>query len=319
MKRRRFILSTGVAASGAGLLVGSGAFSRVESQRNVTIEVVGDDDAYLRLIYEDAEVICEEEIVLVTIQNQLKHAFEIVDISLDFDEDHLIIGEPAFPDSLDVGETGEVKVLVACTNADEFTSTLSFDIHVDDPDLGGVLAQSRSIEVTCFCPDETLWAYGGGKTEGVADDETDLPLWDLDGINNWGWYFEFERDQVSREVDLWAAAGQNDLDKGYHVGTATVEDVGDDVIEVTYNLDASLDDKVGFVHLGEAHLYVDEDSNRLSDIKAAPGQLGYENDTGTFEVDLTDVQVKKGSNKDLRDAETLIIAAHGVAYIQVDE
>ncbi|MFY4815359.1 hypothetical protein ACOJIV_22065, partial [Haloarcula sp. AONF1] len=47
MKRREFILGTGAASLGGSALIGTGAFSRVESQREVGVEVVGDPEAYL--------------------------------------------------------------------------------------------------------------------------------------------------------------------------------------------------------------------------------------------------------------------------------
>lgn len=47
MKRRSFLLGTGSAAAGGSALIGTGAFSRVESHRSVTISVAEDDDAYL--------------------------------------------------------------------------------------------------------------------------------------------------------------------------------------------------------------------------------------------------------------------------------
>lgn len=49
MKRRKFLIGTGSAAIGGSALLGSGAFSRVESQRSVTIQVAEDENAYLGL------------------------------------------------------------------------------------------------------------------------------------------------------------------------------------------------------------------------------------------------------------------------------
>lgn len=49
MKRRKFLVGAGSAALGGSALVGSGAFTRVESQRQVTIDVAQDPDAYLGL------------------------------------------------------------------------------------------------------------------------------------------------------------------------------------------------------------------------------------------------------------------------------
>ncbi|SNR55112.1 hypothetical protein [Halorubrum vacuolatum] len=47
MQRRNFLVGVGGAAIGGSALLGSGAFTRVESQRNVTIAVAADPDAYL--------------------------------------------------------------------------------------------------------------------------------------------------------------------------------------------------------------------------------------------------------------------------------
>ena len=47
MQRRKFVIGTGALATGGAAALGTGAFSRVESHRSVTIEVANDDNAYL--------------------------------------------------------------------------------------------------------------------------------------------------------------------------------------------------------------------------------------------------------------------------------
>ena len=49
MKRRKFIAGAGGVSLGGSGLIGSGAFSRVESQRQITVEAAEDPDAYLGL------------------------------------------------------------------------------------------------------------------------------------------------------------------------------------------------------------------------------------------------------------------------------
>ena len=49
MKRRQVILGLGAIATGGSALIGSGAFSSVEAERDISVEVAGDDSAYLRL------------------------------------------------------------------------------------------------------------------------------------------------------------------------------------------------------------------------------------------------------------------------------
>jgi len=47
MQRRNFLIGVSGTAVGGSALLGTGAFSRVESQRNVAIQVATDEDAYL--------------------------------------------------------------------------------------------------------------------------------------------------------------------------------------------------------------------------------------------------------------------------------
>lgn len=49
MQRRKFLIGTGALAAGGAAALGSGAFSRVEAQRAVSIEVATDENAYLGL------------------------------------------------------------------------------------------------------------------------------------------------------------------------------------------------------------------------------------------------------------------------------
>ena len=47
MKRRQLILGLGASATAGGLAVGSGAFSSVEAERNMSVEINDDTEAYL--------------------------------------------------------------------------------------------------------------------------------------------------------------------------------------------------------------------------------------------------------------------------------
>ena len=49
MQRRNFILGIGASAAGGSALLGSGAFSRIESDRSVSVQVADDANAYLQL------------------------------------------------------------------------------------------------------------------------------------------------------------------------------------------------------------------------------------------------------------------------------
>ena len=49
MKRRKFVIGVGSLAAGSAAAVGTGAFSSVEADRSVSVEVGDDNDAYLGL------------------------------------------------------------------------------------------------------------------------------------------------------------------------------------------------------------------------------------------------------------------------------
>jgi len=50
MQRRKFVIGLGATASGGAAALGTGAFSRVESQRQVSIQVATDANAYLGMV-----------------------------------------------------------------------------------------------------------------------------------------------------------------------------------------------------------------------------------------------------------------------------
>lgn len=58
MNRRSFVLGIGASTAGAAVMLGSGAFTSVEADRPVSVEVVDDTDAYLSPVPldEDGEV-----------------------------------------------------------------------------------------------------------------------------------------------------------------------------------------------------------------------------------------------------------------------
>ena len=60
MQRRNFLIGVAGTAIGGSALVGSGAFTSVEAERDVTVEVGGDNDAYLGLEAERDDIISED-------------------------------------------------------------------------------------------------------------------------------------------------------------------------------------------------------------------------------------------------------------------
>ena len=62
MKRRQLILGLGASATAGGLAVGSGAFSSVEAERNMSVEINDDTEAYLTAqpLNEDGDPVPDE-------------------------------------------------------------------------------------------------------------------------------------------------------------------------------------------------------------------------------------------------------------------
>ena len=60
MERRKFLIGAAGTAIGGSALVGSGAFTSVEAERDVTVEVGGDNDAYLGLEAERDDIISDD-------------------------------------------------------------------------------------------------------------------------------------------------------------------------------------------------------------------------------------------------------------------
>ena len=50
MERRKFLIGAGALASGSAAAVGTGAFTSVSAERDISVSVVGDGDAYLRMV-----------------------------------------------------------------------------------------------------------------------------------------------------------------------------------------------------------------------------------------------------------------------------
>ena len=60
MQRRKFIIGTGALVAGSAAALGSGAFSSVEAERDVTVEVADDNNAYLGLAAERDDIISDD-------------------------------------------------------------------------------------------------------------------------------------------------------------------------------------------------------------------------------------------------------------------
>lgn len=73
MKRRTFISGIGITTIGVSAIVGSGAFSSAETERNVSVSVAEEDDAFLALTPTDSPN--ADEFSATTTNNQVEFVF----------------------------------------------------------------------------------------------------------------------------------------------------------------------------------------------------------------------------------------------------
>ncbi|MCW8172353.1 hypothetical protein D8S78_06675 [Natrialba swarupiae] len=113
---------------------------------------------------------------------------------------------------------------------------------------------------------QTAWA--------ILNDEPDPDenrLNSLTNISKWGWFMPYDISSGSDTdpvlAEFYAGAGRNNLNAGTDVGDVEISDDGDDLV-----VDIEMDPEFT---LTESQLYVDTDTDRLRQIKAAPGAFDY--------------------------------------------
>ncbi len=159
-------------------------------------------------------------------------------------------------------------------------------------------------EEVCF-GSETAWAF---------DEENAQPISELVRANNWGWT-NGPLSEGSYAFDIYAGAGQNDIERGTLVGTLYVV-YEDGNVTVNYELEE------GFF-LGETHLWVGEDElpevrrGNRTEFTNAPGQFPYGQYLGFDSEDLSDAQsdwewTGSGFEGDI------FVAAHAVVWMEVE-
>jgi len=162
MRRRAFLLGSLATAAGGSSLLASGAFSEAESQRKVTVETVGDEDAYLKLVYEDQSVNCQETVTLVELTNQLTTEITDIDVEYDSSADVPSISNLQVPETLPVGESGDVTVAVECAPSSDAETTVTFTVEVTGDRLD-LVAQDRTVDISCECEHEQSSSAGPGN------------------------------------------------------------------------------------------------------------------------------------------------------------
>lgn len=176
MKRRHAILLLGGASSGA-LSVGTGAFSSVEAERGVAVNVVDDENAYvgLKQIHRyppvdgddirTAESAGHEPNDVVRITNQFS---DLLDLSVTVDSTGGIVDEAdigiddALEDGSELGIGGEAFVSIECD--DEGSGHV--ELRLDGEASGASVEASRRFELSCLDVDFNGQSGNGNGNNG---------------------------------------------------------------------------------------------------------------------------------------------------------
>lgn len=159
MKRRRVVLSFAAALAGAGFLVDTRGFSSIEAERTVTVDVVGDENAFLQLEYPSEPVDCEDEFQLVEIGNRTTTDLTSVvvsiervpdGLSLDPTDDIVVVDGAVDGETLGPGESESVMIEVT-DDGDGGTDEprIAFGVSVHGADISVDTTEPRTVEVDC--------------------------------------------------------------------------------------------------------------------------------------------------------------------------
>lgn len=154
---RRFLLLACALVSVVGLAVGAGGFTSAESDRGVSVEVVGDEDAYLALEYANGTVdTTVDETVALAVVTATNQFTEDVDVTVDYRVDapagvSASISDGSNTADLGVGEMTEVSTTVTCDQAGQHEVTIEFDASATGDGVSADTSRPRTVDYTVDC------------------------------------------------------------------------------------------------------------------------------------------------------------------------
>ncbi|WP_276270690.1 hypothetical protein [Haloarcula litorea] len=153
---RRAAALLGLAAVLA-LAIGSGGYSSVSADRQVTVEVVGDEDAYMSLEYRETGEV--EEGSVLTVTNRFA---ETVDLTVWYrvEDQQTDPSESGTMESFDGIGPGD-SVILTCADIGDSEGIASFDVAAEGSSVSAQTTDSRTVEIECE------------ETEEPEDEETE--------------------------------------------------------------------------------------------------------------------------------------------------
>ena len=199
MRRRAFLASSAAALGGTGLLVGTQSFSAVEAEREVNIDVVGDEEAFLQLQYSSQDVGCNGEFQLVEIGNRtateitsLVVTVESIPSGIDLHrqgtgtlispgDEIVIVDENADP--LSPGNQRQVELSTGAGKSCNGSHDVEFGVTASGPGIYIETTEPRAVTITCDCSgdlDVQFQQNGNVVNFGTTLSET-VTAWYVDG------------------------------------------------------------------------------------------------------------------------------------------
>lgn len=168
MRRRTFLLGSATVFGAGSLITSTNAFSSTRVERGMHVDVVGDDEAFLRLKYPPQEITCAtdtSDIQLVKIKNQTGVTLTSVTVDIDSipdiisiesfclnSNDEIVIsnkdGQSCVDGSLDPGDEVSVFVDVEPTNTDQ-AGDIEFHVSARGDGISIDTTVPRSVTVQC--------------------------------------------------------------------------------------------------------------------------------------------------------------------------
>lgn len=205
MRRRTLLAAAAAALGGTGVMAGTGSFSSVETERDINVDTVDDEDAFLRLVYPMQSFECDGDIQLVEIGNHtateltslivtVEHIPDAINLyrsdnAIEAGDDIVVVDEDA-GESFGPGDE-PTSVEAFATAEDGFTGTgdVEFQVSASGPGVSIDTDASRAVTINADCSDDD-------------DDEMDVQylFQQEENVVKFGTYIE-------TSVDVWYVNG----------------------------------------------------------------------------------------------------------------
>lgn len=168
----------------ATLGVSTEGFSSTAADRQVSVEVVGDEDAYMSLRYVDTtdDADSGDSVAFVTVSNYFDQPVDLtVRYAVDSDE----VAEPTEHtreyDNVGVGESVEVSTTVTCQSGGTPDDVVSFDVSADGNSVYAETTSPRTVEYEVDCPVAVTFqgTNGNARVSGLGSNRG-ATVWLLD-------------------------------------------------------------------------------------------------------------------------------------------